>query len=135
SRATGYGHQYVNAGQLNNSGIEATLNVTPVKSKNFSWDMTFNYAKNNNKVVSLARDLDTYVIGTAPFEVSVEAKKGKSYGEIIGTNFVYKDGKKVVDKNTGKFEIDTKQQPLGSYLPDFTGSVSTTFHYKGFAAT
>lgn len=135
SRATGYGHQYVNAGQLNNSGIEAHLGVTPIRSKNFSWDLGFNFGMNNNKVVKLARGLKNYTIGTAPFEVTVNARKGHPYGEIVGTNFVYKNGKKVVDEETGHYKVDTEPQPLGSYLPDWTGSVSTTFHYKGFSAS
>ena len=135
SRATGYASQFVNAGQINNSGIEATLNLTPIQKHNFSWDVTLNFSKNNNEVVELARGLDTYVIGSGPFEVTTEARVGEPYGMIVGTNFVYKDGQKVIDSETGRFLIDTEQQPLGSYLPDWTGSVSTTFHYKGFAAT
>ncbi len=135
SRASGYEHQYVNAGELDNNGIEATLNATPIQHNGFSWNITLNYAKNNNKVVKLARGLKNYPLGNAPFTVSVNAPIGMPYGEIKSPTFTYKNGKKVVDAATGYYVINNDQSYLGSYLPDWTGSVSTTFHYKGFAAS
>ncbi len=45
-----------NVGEVRNTGIELTLNATPVKSKNFSWNTSFNIAHNKNEVVSLSSD-------------------------------------------------------------------------------
>src|SRR5699024_9350206 len=134
-RASGYAQQYVNAGELDNNGIEATLNATPIQGNGFSWNITLNYAKNNNKVVKLAPGIHNFLIGNATFTASVNAPEGKPYGEIRAPDFVRKNGKKVVDPNTGYYKITPDSKDMGSYLPDWTGSVSTSFHYKGFAAS
>jgi TonB-linked SusC/RagA family outer membrane protein len=134
SSASGYAYQYVNAGELDNNGVEATLNATPIQQSGFSWDITLNYAKNNNKVVKLAPGIHNYLIGNATFTNTVNAHEGMPYGEIKGPVFKTKDGKKLVDDN-GYYEASSTQEYFGSYQPDWTGSVSTTFHYKGFAAS
>jgi len=51
SRASGWSFEYINAGDVKNSGIELTFNVAPVKTENFSWNIDLNYARNDNKVV------------------------------------------------------------------------------------
>jgi TonB-linked SusC/RagA family outer membrane protein len=134
SRSSGYAYQYVNAGELDNNGVEATLNATPIQHNGFSWNITLNYAKNNNKVVKLAPGIHNYLIGNATFTNSVNAQEGMPYGEIKGPVFKTKNGKKLVDSN-GYYDASSTQKYFGSYLPDWTGSVSTTFHYKGFAAS
>ena len=54
SAASGYTAKTVNAGRIDNKGVEILLALTPVKTSDFRWDITFNYSKNNNKVVELA---------------------------------------------------------------------------------
>lgn len=51
--ATGYRTFLVNAGQINNKGIEIQLNGTPFKTSNFSWDIDVNWSKNENEVISI----------------------------------------------------------------------------------
>ena len=52
SRASGFGRKAVNVGELENKGIEVLLRGTPVVG-DFTWDVSLNLAKNNNKVISL----------------------------------------------------------------------------------
>lgn len=60
---TGFASAVLNAGEITNDGIEITLNTTPVKtSDGFRWDLNFNWAKNNNKVVALAPGIDNLLI-------------------------------------------------------------------------
>ena len=47
------GLQYVNAGRVDNNGIEVLLRGTPVKYDKATWDFSFNVSTDNNKVVSL----------------------------------------------------------------------------------
>ena len=51
--STGYLQQVQNAATIDNDGLELTLNVRPVTTPNFAWDVGINWATNNNRVVSL----------------------------------------------------------------------------------
>ena len=51
--STGYPNLRINVGETKNWGVELDLKLQVVKAKNFSWDLNFRYAYNNNKVVKL----------------------------------------------------------------------------------
>lgn len=132
SAATGATYKYVNAGLLQNKGIELSLNASPVSTENFKWDVTLNWAKNNNKIVRLTADQKTMVLANAPFAVQLEAREGESFGSIVGYDFVYNEkGQKLVDEE-GVYQRSDDQKVLGSVLPSFTGGVINAFRYKGF---
>ncbi|HLR27023.1 MAG TPA: SusC/RagA family TonB-linked outer membrane protein, partial [Fodinibius sp.] len=137
SRASGYETQVVNAGQVSNKGLEAELQLTPVQLSNgFRWTVSANWAKNVSSVDELARGVQNYQIDTFPFGASVNAPVGGSYGMIRGTDFkYYKDTDKKVINPDGTFAVDKTQNDLGSFQPDWTGGVSTTFYYKGLSAS
>ena len=130
--ASGYGFKTVNAGLMTNKGLEAMVNITPVRTSDFSWDMTWNFAQNRNKLVELAEGLDTYVLTNAPFRAQLAAQVGYSYGVILGTDFVYDDnGNKVVGSN-GQY-LASAIKPLGSILPDYNMGLRNTFKYKNLS--
>ncbi|WP_143061550.1 SusC/RagA family TonB-linked outer membrane protein [Dyadobacter sp. SG02] len=132
SAATGATYKYVNAGLLENKGIELSLNASPVSTENFKWDITLNWAKNNNKIVRLTTDQKTMVLANASFAVQLEAREGESFGSIVGYDFVYNEkGQKVVNED-GVYLRSEEQKVLGSVLPSFTGGVINAFRYKGF---
>lgn len=128
--ASGYSAAWVNAGELKNTGIEVMLNGTPVKLANgFSWDVSVNFARNRNEVVTLYQDLQNLVINT--YGVSINAMVGEPYGTFTMTGFRYNDkGEKIVTPS-GTFATNPNQV-FGSYLPDWTGGLINTFGYKGF---
>lgn len=53
SRTTGFTGFINNVGSLQNEGIELTLSVTPIKTQDFSWEVSGSYTHNQNKVTSL----------------------------------------------------------------------------------
>ncbi|MCZ2338475.1 MAG: SusC/RagA family TonB-linked outer membrane protein [Chitinophagales bacterium] len=127
--ATGFLFSRINAGEMTNKGIEATLNLTPVKSEDFSWDIAVNFAKNENKLVTLKDDLERYVITNAPFRAQLAADVGNAYGSILGTDFVYDaNGNKVVDANG--FYKASPLKILGSILPEYNLGIRSTWKYK-----
>ena len=130
--ATGYGFKRINAGEMTNKGVEAMLNVTPVKTSDFTWDMSWNFTKNNNKLVELQDDLQNYILTNAPFRVQLAAQVGYSYGVILGTDFVYDaNGNKVVGSN-GYYKASAIK-PLGSVLPDYNMGLRNTLKYKNLS--
>ena len=128
----------INAGEIRNHGIEISLNGTPVKtSAGFRWDITVNYSRNKNKVVSLADGVDTYVLGSDR-GVNVVAQPGKPFGTIVGNGFQWlrdADGNHLIDpvsglplKTNGKILYD-----MGNALPDWIGGISNTIRYKSIS--
>lgn len=132
SAATGATYKYINAGLVENKGVEISLNATPVSMENFKWDVTLNWAKNTNKIVRLMPDQKTMLLTNASFAVQLEAREGESFGSIVGYDFVYNDkGQKVVNED-GIYLRSDDQVVLGSVLPSFTGGLVNAFRYKGF---
>jgi len=78
--ATGFSYRWMNAGDMRNKGIEATVNLTPVKLNDFSWQITWNFSRNRNRLTRLAEGVESVEIARAPFRVSLQGKIGEAYG-------------------------------------------------------
>ena len=146
SPTTGFANKLLNAGTMRNSGFEALLNVTPVQLRDFTWNLTFNYGQNVNKVVDLAQDVDRIVLGNGLFgDVRLEATKGQPYGAIWGYDLRRCDtgavgeglctnaqiGRQLTD---GGIPVQTDSMVyLGSIQPKWTGGLSNTFTWKNMS--
>ena len=138
SRASGFETRVVNAGSISNRGVELVLNVTPVLTEDFQWDMTFNWAKNVNEVEDLAEGVTSipldYTDASPPFGPTLVAREGEPFGTFFGSGFVEnEDGEKVLNSD-GSFQASAPKV-LGDYQPDWTGGFSTTLSYQNFTAT
>lgn len=130
--ATGYLFKRINAGEMTNRGIEAMVNISPIRNENFSWDITWNFARNRNKLVNLYQDLQNYRLTNAPFRTQLVAQVGNAYGAILGTDYVYDaNGNKVIDENGFYKASDIKS--LGSILPDYNMGFRNTVKYKSLS--
>jgi len=131
SRASGYSAIYINAGEIQNKGIELSLNAVPVQLNDFSWSIDVNWFKNMNEVISLGSGIDNILLFSA-WDVSVNATAGEPYGTIKGTNFVYLDGKRVVNEDGFYLKTDN-EEVIGNINPDWNGGIKNTFRYKGLS--
>ncbi|MDY0987225.1 SusC/RagA family TonB-linked outer membrane protein [Flavobacterium sp. CFBP9031] len=130
STATGNSSRYVNAGSVENKGVEVIFNVTPVKTNDFQWDINVNWSKNENTVVDLTPGVDVLTIGTFQGGVSIVGTKGHAYGDILGKDFIYSaDGQKVT-KNGVYLQTATTNNVIGNVTPDWIGGVRNKFTYK-----
>ena len=129
SGSTGYTSTVINAGEVENKGYELLFKGVPIRSGDFEWNTTLTLSGNKNKVNELIGDVSYYRLTNAPFKVEIGAIVGEQYGEIMGTDFVYLDGKKVVDEN-GEYISTNGNQPLGSVYPDMLAGFMNTFKYK-----
>ena len=105
SLATGFSTAILNSGVLNNKGVELKLNTTPIKTKDLSWDLGVNFARNSNRVTSLG-DAQMYEIENAEWVgtagVRVMAIVGQQLGTIIGKDYKRNElGQIIVDGTTG----------------------------------
>ncbi|MEZ5038821.1 MAG: SusC/RagA family TonB-linked outer membrane protein [Saprospiraceae bacterium] len=127
---SGYSVAIINAGRITREGVEVQLNLVPVQTRDFNWDLTFNWATNTSQVDELADGLDNRQLGTSPFGPTLNAKVGEQWGVLIGRAFRRDDnGNRLVGSN-GRYLFDNNVD-LGSILPDFTGGMINTINYKG----
>lgn len=132
SNTTGYDSKWVNAGELENKGIELALNATPVEVGGFKWDISVNWAKNYNKVVKLYPGITNYQIADFQGGVTLNATEGEPYGVLKGTDYTYYNGKKIIDPETGcPVKSTSSAENIGNINPDWNGGIHNTISYKG----
>ncbi|TDH21390.1 SusC/RagA family TonB-linked outer membrane protein [Segetibacter sp. 3557_3] len=150
SNTTGFDEAYINAGEMENKGIEISLNAMPVKTRDFSWNFTINYSSNKNKVVRLNEGLTEIVFGGTSTGYlnsgpSFKLIPGYAYGALFGiTNRRYYGGKPedpmLIDYEAPLLigadgfpirETDPKKQKyLGNTQPRYIASTLQTLNYK-----
>ncbi len=133
STGTGYSSATVNAGDIENNGIEISLFANPINTNNFNWNTTINLAKNNSKIHELIEGVDSYQLGLNTYSsqtMFLYANKGEAFGTLMGPGYKR-------DEATGKIMLDANNMPVqelnknfGSVLPDLTGGWLNTFRYK-----
>lgn len=132
SNATGFSSKLLNAGRLQNRGVEIQLTGSPVKTGNFQWDVAVNWARNQNKVVELAEGLDTYTLGSVR-GMTVEARIGQPYGTFFGQGFLRDPVGNIVYDNSGYPRVDPVRRILGNFTPRWIGGIQNTFTYKNLS--
>ena len=135
SSGSGYAQKWINAGELENKGIELQLNVVPVKTSGVTWDVTFNWGKNTSKVIKLTNGINNLLLGTAVGSVTFNAQEGESYGAIRGTDYIYSpDGQRVIDAATGRYKITaSKTNVIGNIMPEWVAGVRNNITYKNLS--
>jgi len=142
STATGYNSKFVNAGTIRNRGIELSVTATPLRTKDFSWNINVNWTRNHNKVMALFESSTNLQINPLSLQggVSINATLGQPYGTIQGktwTNLQSKPWKEGEEKLVGAdgFYVltPTTNNVIGNINPDWTGGVYNTFKYKDFS--
>ena len=134
SSTSGYQYRLINAGEIQNKGIEVALNGRALQIKDFAWDFGINFSKNSNKVKSLTEGMDYFEIEKAMWcNVSVGAEVGKNFGSIIGPDFKRNaNGDILINAETGLPVYDETTRTLGNASWDWTGGFYHTLSYKNF---
>ncbi len=128
SRATGYNSTFINAGTIQNRGIELTLGGTAVKTAGFTYSPSINFTLNRNEVLSLIGDTENYVI--ANFQAtSSNATVGQPLGVMRGTGYEFLNGERVIT-DAGYYKA-VPDQIIGNPNPDWNMGINNMFSYKG----
>ena len=131
SEASGFTRKVINAGEIQNKGIELFVNAIPVQLHNsFTWETSINFSKNHSEVVSLVSGISNLVL-LSYNSINIEARPGQSFGNIVG--FPYNrtpEGRKIVGDN-GAYNRGTQRVVLGNVQPDWLAGVTNTFSFKG----
>ena len=132
STSTGVNYSTVNAGDIENKGIELALSGKVIKTDNFTWDLGINWSTNKNTVKSLNQGRDNLLLADFQGGASLNATVGQSYGALRGTDYTYDSkGNRVVDEDG--FYVLESNKVIGNTQAKWIGGVSNRFAYKNIA--
>lgn len=131
--ATGYSSEHTNVGELRNSGVEILLGGIPVKTTDFSWEVSMNMSTNKNKLIELIEGLENYPFSTTNSGVVlVQATVGGGYGDIYATSYKRNPAGEVIVDAAGRF-LAGDRELVGNYQPDWVGGLTNNLTYKNLA--
>ena len=134
STATGFAQKLLNAGTIENKGVEIALNLNPIRTEDFNWNVNINWAKNQNEVLELTDGIDNLQLAAPQGGISINAAPGQPYGAIRGTDFIYDDqGNKVITSSGYYARTPNSNYVIGDFQPDWIGGVQNTFTYKNLS--
>lgn len=142
--STGYTSKNINAGLLRSRGIELSVGGTPVRSKNFRWDVNVNFSRNRTKIVELANEMPYFTFWTDA-KGGAWTYLGEDVGDIYGPEV-----KTVTDKSSKYYgwpllaeadggakwvaiKAENTKHKIGNFNPDFLMGAQTSFSYKNWS--
>jgi hypothetical protein len=127
--ASGYARQYINAGNIENKGVELQLTARPVLTQDFEWSTTVNFARNINKIIEISPYETRMNIYNGQYG-AITMREGESHGELFG--HVWKK-----DEAGGKYIVNANGLPVveadrkvGNYNPDCQIGWNNSFTWK-----
>lgn len=143
---SGLSYQLINAGNIQNQGVELALNTTPIETKDWTWDLNFTYTKNTSKIVELHPNVANYItlVGDAAYgnyRIASVAEVGGEYGLLKSDavpNYDEKTGLPILElasyntRHSVYYSRSGVVKTVGSIQPDFLGSVNTSLRYKNW---
>ena len=140
--ASGYDAKMINAGNIQNEGIEFMVTADIIRSEALKWNAQLNLSHNENRIIKLydgggiESPVTEYNLGTYD-NLKILAREGGKYGEIWGSSY-----KRVEDKTSdlyGKIITDENGLPiagdekkLGDQQPDLLAGLTNSFSFAGF---
>jgi len=133
SNASNYSYFMMNAGKIESKGIEATINATPVKEKDFQWDVQLNWSIDRTSVLELIDSIPSFSksqrVNSFMF---IEDRIGQRRGTFYGQGYVRTPNGDQLFSLSGDTRL-TEKKALGNYNPDWMASLSNSFRYKDFS--
>ncbi len=134
SRTSGFNSVSANVGSMENKGVEFQVNVIPVRTKDLTWDFTFNIALNKNKITAIRNNADIlglpFIRRVGEDFQSIYTRLWAGVDPATGNPLWYTDA----TKSQTTTNVTTVQRGIiGSASPKGFGSFSTSVNYKGFS--
>ena len=133
SDASGFTSRQINSGKSENKGLEAMLNLVPIKNKDFTWEFTANTAYNKTKALSIITDTkgERITVGTHTFNGEVRIVVGEEMEQIAGYGYARDAKGQRIFQTNGLPQRTSDLVLFGSALPKWTGGFLNAFSYKG----
>ncbi|WP_439128137.1 SusC/RagA family TonB-linked outer membrane protein [Polaribacter sp.] len=139
--SSGYNQQVVNGGEVNTTGVEIILGGTPIRTKNFTWNTTFNFASNKSIIKNLPQDEGRLTLAysriydSANQTVWFQVEEGGQIGDMYGTGYQKNDNGEFLLDDNGRYIANNNLIKIGNYNPDFTLGWNNRFKYKNWNAS
>jgi TonB-linked SusC/RagA family outer membrane protein len=139
--ASGFSQQVVNAGAVRNKGFEVVLNAIPLRTADFEWSATVNFATNRAIVEDLPQEdgrltlAYSRVYDSQDQTVWHQVEEGGRIGDLYGTGYLRNENGDFVLTAEGRFIADPELRKLGNYHADFTMGFNNSFTYKNWDAS
>ncbi len=138
SASSGYTGQNVNIAKLKNTGVEVMIDGTPVRNKNFSWNVSVNGAYNTSKVLALnpgqTRQVVTFFNGTGnEFIGYLTYDVGKELNQLVDYTYLRNDKGQVMLNSAGGLQHSVDLVNYGSANYKLIGGISNSFNYKSLS--
>lgn len=131
--STGYTVGYLNAGNIQNTGVELRIGYDLAKSEKFNWNTAFNYSSNKNTIIELNPNAPTSLVeltGSGPNAYASILAKGGSFGDIYGVKFERNAAGQIMVNSGGAPINDSKFVKVGNPNPKFQMGWTNSFNYK-----
>lgn len=134
STSTGFSTSLINAGEMQNTGVELMFTGIPIKTPNFQWQVSVNWSKNKNKLLSLDAGRTNLQLASFQSGITLNATVGEPYGTIKGVDYLYDDnGNRIIGDDGNYLQTDTADHVIGNIQPDWIGGLSNKFTYKNLS--
>ncbi len=135
AQSSGFNTFLLNAGEIKNIGYEVLVNTSPIKTKDFSWDIILNWSQVEGEVLSLPEQLDEIIFVDSGFTgVISKVVVGGSPGDLFGYIYNYDDNGNLIIADDGFPRINTTERvKVGNAFPDWLGSINSTVRWKGLS--
>lgn len=132
SRATGFSSTKINVGKITNKGYEVMLTGSPVVGA-FNWDISLNFAYNDNEIVSLIDGLDE-IVAEEPRTRNAFIKHivGEPFGTITGRVQATDPNGNLIFDEQGRAVAAPDYVPIGYGVHPWSGGINNMFTYKNF---
>ena len=131
--ATGFQFFKENVGKVSNKGVEITLGGRIIQNSKMVWDSSLNYSKNENELLELIDDLETFTyMTTNDGQVALRAQVGGTIGDIYGAVWETNESGQKLLREDGRPQSSDPNQYLGTAQPDFLAGWINTFRYGNY---
>lgn len=133
-KETGVTARWINAGNIQNSGVELLINATPIETKDWLWDLSLNLTHNSNKIIELAPGVERYKLKGGGGDTEAWATVGGAYGDIY-TSYAYtrnEAGEKILNQD-GSWRRSGTSEKIGSIQPKLLGGLSSSLTWKNLS--
>ena len=139
SSGSGYNNVLINAGKIENKGIELLLTGTPVKTKTFSWDASFNFSYNKSRIAHITDNVKSFIVATSRTGAAgdegspafIYQEVGEPYGIIKGYSFQRDENGEIIFDRNG-FPRKGEIKKLGVGVHPCTAGFTNSFTYRKF---
>src|SRR5690606_11515653 len=132
---SGYTTYFVNAGRIENSGFELTVDGAIVRTGKLRWNSTLNLSRNRNKIVELIASNPNYQVGGDDEGFASIIKAGGSFQDIYIYKFARDDSGRIILDANGVPTKAAVQEKVGNANPDLLAGWNNSITFGNFFAS